>query len=160
MSTKSDFNVETRGERDMVITRSFAAPRALVFKALTTPALLKRWLGAMEGWTFPECTMDARVGGTYRYVWHGPKGEVMGMGGVIREFKAPERIVATEKWDDPWYPGEAITAYDLVERNGRTALTLTVTYDTRQVRDDVVKADVTTGVAASYDVLEQVLSTL
>lgn len=159
MSSSSDFKVEARGEREMVITRSFAAPRALVFEALTRPALIKQWLGAMEGWTFPECEMDPRVGGRYRYVWHGPKGEVMGMGGVIRECKAPERIVASEQWDDPWYPGEAITTYDLIERNGRTFLTLTVTYGTGEIRDGVVRSQAAAGVSVSYDALEQLLST-
>ncbi|MGH7590875.1 MAG: SRPBCC family protein [Gemmatimonadales bacterium] len=158
MPITTEFKAEARGERDIVVTRSFNAPRELVFEALTTPALLKQWLGVFNGWTLPECEMDLRVGGRYRYLWRGPAGEPMGLTGTIREFKAPERIVSSERFDDPWYPGEAITVFSLAERSGRTTLTLTITYENRDARDSVMKIGMATGLAASYDALEQVLA--
>jgi uncharacterized protein YndB with AHSA1/START domain len=96
-----DLNVEARGEREIVITRSFDAPRRLVFEALTRPELLKRWLGVFGGWSMAVCEVDLRVGGEYHYVWQGPDGATMGMRGTFREITPPERIVNTEKFDQP-----------------------------------------------------------
>ena len=89
------------------MTRVFDAPRSLVFDAWTKPELLKRWLGVRGGWSMVVCEVDLKVGGTYRFVWRGPDKAEMGMGGVYREIVPPERLVATESFDDPWYPGEA-----------------------------------------------------
>ena len=100
--------VEARGEREIVITRSFDAPRRLVFEALTRPELLKRWLGVFGGWSMAECEVDLRVGGEYRYLWKGPDGATMGMRGKYREIQPPERIVNNEKLEQPRYTGEAV----------------------------------------------------
>ena len=85
-----------------------ASPRRLVFDALTKPALLKRWLGVFGEWTMPECEVDLRVGGGFRYGWRGPNGATMGMRGVYQEIDPPARLVATEVFDESWYPGEAV----------------------------------------------------
>jgi len=78
------------GERDLVMTRVFDAPRTLVFDAHTRPELVRRWLLGPPGWSMPVCEIDLRVGGTFRYVWqHDRDGTKMGMGGVYREIKAP-----------------------------------------------------------------------
>ena len=98
----------TPTEREIVMSRVFDAPRELVFEAWTKPELLKRWLGVRNGWELAECEVDLKVGGAYRFVWRGPDGAEMGMGGVYREIVAPERLVSTEKFDDPWYEGEAL----------------------------------------------------
>src|SRR5205814_27542 len=106
-------------ERAGVMTRVFDAARALVFDAHTKPELVKRWLLGPPGWSMPVCEIDLRVGGKYRYVWrHNTKGTQMGMGGVYREIVAPERIVSTERFDEAWYPGEAVGTLLLVERGG------------------------------------------
>jgi uncharacterized protein YndB with AHSA1/START domain len=150
--------VTTPGDREIAMTRVFDAPRHLVWDAMTKPDLLKRWLGVHNGWTLQVCEIDLRVGGAYRYVWHGPNGEVMGMGGVYREILRPERIVSTEKFDQAWYSGGAEGTLFLVERNGKTTLTLTVTYESREARDGVLKSPMKEGVAAGYDVLDGVLA--
>ncbi len=83
--------VTTPSDREIAMTRVFDAPRRLVFDAWTKPELLKRWLGVRGGWSFTVCEVDLKVGGTYRFVWRGPNGKEMGMGGVYREIKPPER---------------------------------------------------------------------
>lgn len=91
MSEKT-LELTTRGDREIVMTRVFDAPRRLVFDAFTKPELVKQWLLGPPGWTMPVCEIDLRVGGAYRYVWRAADGQKMGMGGVYREIQAPERL--------------------------------------------------------------------
>jgi uncharacterized protein YndB with AHSA1/START domain len=152
--------IDAKGDRELVITRDFDAPRALVFDAMTKPELVKRWLGVFGGWTLPVCEIDLRVGGGYRYQWHGPNGERMGMRGVYREITRPERIVSTETFDESWYPGGAVGTAVLTERGGRTTVTTTVLYDSREARDAVMKSPMETGLSAGYDKLDDVLASV
>src|SRR5713101_1818807 len=128
MKNTEGLKVTTRGDREIVMTRDFDAPRRLVFDALTKPELVKQWLLGPPGWSMPVCEIDLRVGGTYRYVWRNTNAKEMGMGGVFREIVVPERIVNTEKFDEAWYPGEAVGTAVLIERGGMTTLTQTVLY--------------------------------
>jgi uncharacterized protein YndB with AHSA1/START domain len=82
----------------------------------------------------------------------------MGMGGLYREIVAPERIVNTERFDEAWYPGEALNTLVLVEKGGRTTLTQTVRYESREARDAVLKSGMESGVAASYERLADLLA--
>ena len=149
------------GSPVIVMTRSIAAPRGLVFDAVTKPEFVRRWLLGPPGWTMPVCEIDLRVGGRYRYLWrHEPDGAEMGMGGVYREIAAPARVVSTEKFDQPWYPGEAVGCFDLVERAGRTMITHTVTYESVEARDTVLKSPMEQGVAIGYDRLEELVASL
>jgi uncharacterized protein YndB with AHSA1/START domain len=150
--------VTTPSEREIAMTRVFDAPRRLVFDAWTRPELLKRWLGVRGGWSFAVCEVDLRVGGAYRFVWRGPNGKEMGMGGVYREIVPPVRLVATELFDDPWYEGEALDTTVLVEKGGMTTVTTTVLYASREVRDAVLKSPMERGVAESYDKLAELLA--
>jgi uncharacterized protein YndB with AHSA1/START domain len=152
--------ITTRGDRELVMTRAFDAPRHLVFEAYTRPEHLKRWLGVHSGWSLEVCDIDLRVGGAYRYLWRGPNGAEMGMRGIYREVVPPERLVATEVFDESWYPGEAVDTLELVERDGRTILTVTVRYESREARDAVLQSPMEQGVAAGYDKLAEVLATL
>jgi len=159
MTTAGTLRLTTPGERELVMTRSFDAPRQLVFDAHTKPALVRRWLLGPPGWSMPVCEIDLRVGGKYRYVWHHDRdGTKMGMGGVYREIKMPERIVNTEKFDEAWYPGEALGTLVLVEQGGKTTLTYTMRYESRAARDAVIKSNMESGVAASYDRLAELLA--
>jgi uncharacterized protein YndB with AHSA1/START domain len=150
--------VTTPSDREIAMTRVFDAPRSMVFDAWTKPELLMRWLGVRGGWSFAVCEVDLRVGGAYRFVWRGPGGNEMGMGGVYREVVRPERLVATEKFDQSWYEGEALDTTTFVERDGKTTATTTVRYASREVRDGVLKSPMERGVAESYDKLDQVLA--
>jgi uncharacterized protein YndB with AHSA1/START domain len=155
-----NLEVTTRGDREIVITRDFAAPRALVYEAMTKPALLKRWLGVFDGWSLEVCEVDARTGGSFRYQWRGPKGEKMGMRGEYREVVPNERLVSTEVFDEAWYPGEAVGTAVFTEQDGRTTLTTTVVYMSREVRDNVLKSGMAGGMSKSYSAMEEMLAEL
>jgi uncharacterized protein YndB with AHSA1/START domain len=151
--------VTASGDREIVMTRGFDAPRDLVFDAFVKPDLLKRWLLGPDGWTMIVCEFDPRPGGKYRYVWRRDKdGTQMGMGGVVQEIVPPARIVTTEKFDESWYPGEAVDTLVLVEKDGKKTVTQTVRYDSREARDGVLKSPMESGVAASYDRLAALLA--
>ena len=151
---RNKLTLVAKGDREIVMTRSFDAPRHLVFDAFTKPDLVRQWLLGPPGWSMPVCEIDLRAGGKYRYVWrHDRNGNEMGMSGV-----RPERIVNTESFDEPWYPGEAVGTLVLTEERGRTTVTQTVLYASRDARDGVLKSDMERGVAASYDRLEDVLT--
>lgn len=160
MNAAATLKITTPTDREIAMTRVFDAPRDLVFKAYTTPELVKRWLGVHGGWSLDVCEIDLRVGGSYRYLWRGPNGAEMGMRGVYREIVVPERIVATEVFDQSWYSGDAVDTVELVEQGGRTTLTLTVRYNSRETRDAVLKSPMEQGVAAGFDKLAGLLPEL
>jgi uncharacterized protein YndB with AHSA1/START domain len=157
---KNTLKVTARGEREIIMTRAFDAPRTLVFDAMTKPELLKRWFGVMSGWSLDVCEVDLRVGGKFRYLWRGPDGATMGMRGVYKEIVAPERIVSTEQFDEAWYPGGAVGTLVLREEGGRTTMTTTVLYDSREARDAVLKSPMEQGAGAGYNTLEEFLAEL
>ena len=150
--------ITTSGDRELVITRRFQAPRKLVWEAHTKPGLIKRWLSGPPGWTMTVCDMDLRVGGKYRWVWTNDTGTVMGMGGVHREIAAPEKIVNTQLFDEDWTGGEAVGTLVLMEKDGVTTLTNTVRYSSPAAREAVLKTPMEQGMAAGYDRLESVLA--
>ena len=158
MKSSGALKVSAQSDRDIVMTRVFDAPRSLVFDAYTKPELLKRWLGVFGGYSMPVCEVDLRVGGTYRFVWRGPDGAEMGVRGVYREVVRPERLVHTEKFDEAWYPGESLITTVLAEQGGKTTLTVTMRYESREARDAVLKSPMESGVAQSYDKLAELLA--
>jgi len=156
----SENKLETTTPSDLEIkmTRSFDAPRARVWEALTKPELLQRWLLGPDGWTMPVCLFDLRPGGTYRYVWRSESdGREFGMGGVVREVTPPQQFVATERFDDSWYPGDALVTNVFTEKEGKTILTCAVLYNAKETRDSVLASGMTDGVAVSYDRLDALL---
>jgi uncharacterized protein YndB with AHSA1/START domain len=158
MKSVGQLEITTPSDREIAMTRTFDAPRRLVFDAWTKPELLSRWLGVFGGHTMTTCEMDLRVGGTYRWVWSTPNKPDMGMGGVFREVVVPEKLVATEKFDDPWYEGQAVVTTTFTEKAGKTTVTSTMRYDSKKTRDAVLASPMETGVAASYDVLAGMLA--
>jgi uncharacterized protein YndB with AHSA1/START domain len=159
MTNEGNLKVTSRGDREILMTRAFDAPRTMVFDAYTKPKLVKRWLLGPAGWSMPVCEIDLRVGGAYRYVWRNDStGNEMGMGGVYREIVAPERIVSTEKFDQAWYEGEAVGRLVLTEKGGKTTVTQTVLYESPETRDTVLKSGMEKGVKASYERLAELLA--
>jgi len=159
MTNEGNLKVTARGDREIVMTRAFDAPRAMVFDAYTKPELVRRWLLGPAGWSMPVCEIDLRVGGAYRYVWRNDSsGSEMGLGGVYREIVVPERVVATEKFDQAWYEGEAIGTVVLTEQAGKTTVTQTMLYQSPATRDTVLKSGMEKGVKASYDRLAELLA--
>ena len=161
MFLPDSFKVSLPSDREIQVTREFAASRQLVFDAFTKPELVRRWLLGPPGWTMPVCEIDLRVGGAYRYGWRSEKdGTQMAMGGVFREVVPLERLVATEKFDDDWYPGEALDTTVFVETRGVTRTTITVLYGSQETRDTARRSGMEYGMAAGYDRLEALLPTL
>lgn len=154
------FALTTAGDREIVIVRDFHAPRQLVFDAFTKPELVRRWLLGPSGWTMPVCEIDLREGGAYRYVWRKAGVPDMGMGGVFREVVPPARLVATEKFDQSWYPGEALNTTTFVQTGGITKTTITVLYESREARDTAHRSGMEHGMAAGFNRLEEILSAL
>jgi uncharacterized protein YndB with AHSA1/START domain len=151
-------SVTTPSDVEVRVTRVFDAPRRLVFEALTTPAILKRWMHGPNGWTLAVCDVDLRVGGSFRYVWRKANGREMGSGGIYREVDPPARLVHTELFDDDWTGGEAQVTTELVERDGTTTLIVTMRYASKTGRDAAMSTNFTTGMEASYDTLAALLA--
>src|SRR6202171_1194292 len=156
MKNTGTLKVTTPTDREIVLTRVFDAPRHLVFDAFSKPELLKRWLGA-GGCALVVCEVDLKVAGGFRFVLRGPDGKEMGMRGVYREIVPPERSVHMESYDD--YPGESQVTAVFVEQGGKTTLTATVLYPSKEVRDAVIKSGMEHGAAESYDKLAELLAT-
>jgi len=155
------FKVSTPTERSIEVERDFNAPRHLVFDAFTKPELVRKWLLGPDGWTMPVCEIDLKVGGHYRYVWHKEKtGQQMGIGGVFREIDRPKKLVATEKFDDAWYPGEAVNDTVFEQKGDVTKVRLVVLYESKEARDTAARSGMERGMAAGYDRLEGLLSSL
>jgi uncharacterized protein YndB with AHSA1/START domain len=158
MKHSGNLTVTTPSDREITMSRVFDAPRRLVFDAYTKCEYLKRWLGVFGGWSLDVCSIDLRIGGSYRYVWRNVSGSEMGMGGVYRELVIGERIVATEKFDESWYEGEAVDTTTFSESDGKTTLTTTVLYASKAARDGVLKSGMTEGVTAGFDALAELLA--
>jgi uncharacterized protein YndB with AHSA1/START domain/effector-binding domain-containing protein len=153
------FKVSTPTDREIQVQRNFDAPRRLVFDAFTKPELVRRWLVGPDGWTMPVCDIDLKVGGKYRYVWRKEStGESMGMGGMYREIIRTKKVVATERFDLAWYPGEAIVTSVFEGTDGVTKVTITVLYESKDARDTATRSGMEYGMAASYNHLEELLS--
>jgi uncharacterized protein YndB with AHSA1/START domain len=158
MKSKATLIVTTRGDREIVMTRVLNAPRSLVYDCYTKPELLKRWLHGPDGWLMVVCDNDLRVGGAFHWVWRHADGREMGMRGVYREIVPPERIVRTELFDQDWTGGEALGTIVLTEQGGKTTVTTTALYSSREARDGALKSGMERGVSASYDRLDELLA--
>lgn len=150
----------TPGDREVVMKRSFAARRDLVFDAFVRPELLKQWFFGKPGGTLAVCEVALKAGDQFRYVWRDADGSEMGMSGVCLEFERPERIVATEEFDVRWYPGEAVGTISLEERDGLTILTQTIRYESRTARDIALQSQMEHGIAFGYDRLAKLLESI
>jgi len=146
--------VTPRGDRELVLTRAFAAPPARVFAAWTRPELLMRWYGA-RGWRLVECTVDLRVGGAWRFVNRHPKGEAAFHGEYL-EIVPPSRLAFTEIFDE--FPDSVSwVTTDLTEEDGKTRMSVTCRYGSMAVRDMVKDSGMEKGAAISYDRLEDLV---
>jgi uncharacterized protein YndB with AHSA1/START domain len=157
---KNTLKVTTPTDREVVMTRTFDAPRAMVFKAMTTPELIKRWLFQPPGWSMTACEEDIRVGGKYRWAWAGPDGQAMVVSGVYSEVVPPERLARTEQFDmgcnTPM--GEQQTKFVFTEQGGKTLLTLTVLFPNKEARDGMIASGMEQGVSAGYDKMDEMLA--
>jgi uncharacterized protein YndB with AHSA1/START domain len=151
-------------DEQILITREFDAPKHLVYKAWTTPELVKRWWSGHRGQvTIAE--IDLRVGGMWRYVMVANGGFEVAFHGEYREIVPNERIVTTEVYEVPEAgalpEAEApLNTVTFTEVNGRTTLTLLVQTTSKELRDTIINSGVDAGMQEGMDLLEQVALSL
>jgi uncharacterized protein YndB with AHSA1/START domain len=148
--------VTTPTDREIVLTRTFAAPSQLVFDAYTRPELLTQWYGAL-GWNLIGCEIDLRDGGWYRFSSRGPDGAMMVQVGIVLEVRPPVRLVLTERFEEQSYPGDTLIVHEFAEHSERTTVTTTVRYATPEGRDTVLRYPMARGVRESGDRLTKLL---
>jgi uncharacterized protein YndB with AHSA1/START domain len=148
-------------DTEILITREFDAPRHLVYRAYTEPALVRRWWSGRRG-EMTSCEIDLRVGGSWRYVMNAHGGHEVAFHGEFRELVADERIVTTEVYegapggdDDP--PLNVVTFHDV---EGRTRLELLVRCPSKDIRDAIINSGMEGGMQEGFDLLEQVARSL
>ena len=151
-------------ERTLVLTRTFNAPRELVFKAWTSAEHLKHWWGP-KGWTLPVCNVDFRVGGVWHYCMRGPNGEDAWGKAVYREITPPERIVYSDSFSDE--AGNAVEgmpqmliAVEFTEEAGGTKVTSRVEFTSAEDLESVLAMGLVQGLNETWDRLESYLATM
>lgn len=145
-------------DREIAITRSFEAPRELVWDCHTKPDLVRRWLTGPPGWTMTVCEIDLRVGGKYRYVLRGPNAEEMGFGGTYRELDRPKLMASTEIFDEDWTGGETYSSTRFDEVGDGTLVTVSVVYSSKEARDGALATGMAEGMEMSFRTLDGVLA--
>ncbi|MFI6237190.1 SRPBCC family protein [Micromonospora sp. NPDC050784] len=156
MSKLPDLTIDLPSDREITLTRTFDAPRELVYAAHTQAEHLRHWWGRGNPL---DVEIDFRVGGGYRYVEHATDGNDYAFRGEYREIAAPERIVQTFEFEG--MPGHvAVETLVFTERDGRTTLTSTTRFDTTGERDGMIDSGMAQGAAESYAALDRHLATL
>lgn len=152
-SLPTDTTVEVR--------RSFRAPRELVWRAHTEPALLQRWCQGMPGWTMPVCDMDVRVGGKYLWRWRSDAdGSEFGFHGAFTAVDGPALLEHTQFFDPGDVGGDmgegALIRNTFVEHDGVTTMTVLMDFHTKESRDAAVATGMTDGMEMSYGRLDAI----
>jgi uncharacterized protein YndB with AHSA1/START domain len=150
--------VATPTGHEIELRRSFAAPRGDVFDAHVRPDLVKRWMIGMEGMSMPVCEMDAREGGSLRFVWRTPDGNDMGVSGRFQAVDRPARLVHTELFDMDWTGGETLVTTSFEGVDSGCTMTMTIRYATKEARDAVLATGMVQGITACYDRLDTMLA--
>jgi uncharacterized protein YndB with AHSA1/START domain len=160
VANSDTFKTTTPSDREIVLTRLFDAPRRLVFDAMTKPEHVRRWWGILDDkHSVPVCEIDLRPGGGWRFVGRGPKGDFPAFYGTYREIAPPERLVYTEFFEPFPDEGSLITTV-FTEENGKTRMTVTCLYSSKDVRDMVLGTGMSKGAGLSYDRLEDLVKEL
>jgi uncharacterized protein YndB with AHSA1/START domain len=161
VATSQSAKVTLPTDEQILISREFDAPRHLVFEAVTTPELVKRWWHANRG-EVTSAEIDLRVGGTWRYVSVTDDGFEVAFHGEYREIVPNERIVSTEVYEGA--PGGdengTLNTMTLVEKDGRTTLTTLVQAPSKEIRDAIIESGMEAGMQDAMDLLEQVAISL
>jgi uncharacterized protein YndB with AHSA1/START domain len=158
MVSNGTAQVTLPSDEQILITREFDAPRHLVYRAWTTPELVKRWWSGGYG-EVTIAEIDLRVGGTWRYVMIASEGYEVGFHGEYREIVPDERIVSTEVFEG-MPDGEAVDTLTLTEEDGRTTLSILVQHSCKEHRDAHINSGMEEGMQKSMDLLEQVATWL
>ena len=154
-ANSGSFKVLTPSDREITLTRLFDAPPQLLFDAMTKPEHVTRWWGQLgDGYPFLKCEIDLRPGGAWHWVTRTPDGGECGFHGVYQEVVAPEHLVYTEIFD-PFPDGVSTVTQTIKREGGKSRLTVTALYPSKDVRDMVLKTGMEHGAALSYDRLEE-----
>lgn len=129
--TRNQTIYSTPSDRELVITRTFDAPRSFVWTAFTDPKHLPNWHTGPEGFTMPVCEIDLRPGGSWRYGWRNAQGREFGATGTYREIDPPSRIVHVTNFDGE----ENTSTTTFIEENGRTTVTVSMLFASKASRD-------------------------
>lgn len=151
--------LELPTDREILITRSFAAPARIVFEAITRPEHVRRWWAPRSRGEMLVCEVDFRVGGGWRYVMRTNSGMEVGFSGKFLEIEAPLRVVQTEIFD-PFPDAASVVTVTLREAAGRTTLESRILYPSREVRDHVIATGMEHGMRESYRQLTEVVDAL
>jgi uncharacterized protein YndB with AHSA1/START domain len=162
--TPKALQVSTPTDTTIVLTRTFNAPRRLVWQAFFTPDKMRRWMLPPPGWTTTICECDPRVGGALRLVWKSDEADpAMTLHGVFTEVAAQERITHTEVMvlggaggGQP--VGSLVETHAFEEKNGVTAMRITQTYASKEARDGAVASGQDQGMEACYKQLDALLA--
>jgi uncharacterized protein YndB with AHSA1/START domain len=157
--TSSDTTTLTLpSDREILITRVFDAPRALVFETMNRPEHMKRWWGP-RGYELTVCEIDLRPGGAYRFVQRTADGQEFAFRGEYREVVPPERVVTTFEFEG--MPGHiSLVTVILDEQDGKTLMTETMLFDTADDRDGMIQSGMESGMRESLDQLAELLARL
>jgi uncharacterized protein YndB with AHSA1/START domain len=161
VTSSGSATVTLPADDQILITREFAAPKHLVYKAWTTPELVKRWWTARRG-EMTTCEIDLRVGGRWRYAMMAQAGFEVAFHGEYREIVPNERLVSTEVYEGIPDAEEnaALNTLTLDEVDGRTTLTVLVQHPTKEGRDAHIESGMEAGLQDAMDLLEQVAISL
>lgn len=149
---------EVLNDLEVEIVRVFDAPRHLLFDAFTKPELITKWMLGPPGWSMPVCETDVRPGGKWHYVWRKDDGSDMEMFGSFLDVEPPARLVTTEAWGPP-FP-ETVNTVTFEEDQGRTTVTMTIRYESKDARDAALATGMKDGSDVSYNRLDELLATL
>ena len=158
MTSSGAATVTLPADDQLLITREFDAPKHLVYKAYTTPDLVRRWWSGERG-EMTSCEIDLRVGGTWRYVMIAHGDFEVAFHGEYREIVPNERIVMTEVYEG-MPDAEAVDHITFTEEDGRTTLTMLVQHRNQEDRDAHLNSGMEAGMQESMDRLEQVAASL
>jgi len=146
------------GQLNIRMSREFNAPRELVFKACTDPALVAQWWGPRETTTVVD-KLEPRMGGIWRFVQRDTNGEEYAFRGVFHEVTAPERLVYTFEFE-PMAGHILLETITFEEHNGKTRLINTSVFQSVEDRDGMIASGMESGAEESWDRLEELLKTL
>ena len=151
----------TPTDTTIVLTRTFDAPRRLVWAAMLTPDKMRRWMLPPPGWTMTLCECEPRVGGALRLAWKNEEADpVMTLQGVFTEVVPHERIVHTETMalGSGQTIGKLVETHEFAEKDGVTTLRITQSYDSKDARDEALASGMDQGMEAGYRQLDAVLA--
>jgi uncharacterized protein YndB with AHSA1/START domain len=153
--------VTVPSDQEILITREFDAPRHLVYKAWTTPELVRRWWSGHQG-EMTTCEIDLRVGGRWRYVMVADGGFEVAFHGEYREIVPDQRIVTTQVYELPGAPEDegVLNIVTFIETDGRTTLTLLVQARSKDERDAILDSGMEVGLQEQLELLEQLAISL